>query len=84
MKEIENVWEIWIRNVYCSTFQACKEEADALIYVFSFADKASFDDLPQQMSRVHSDDNNPCQFVLGTKYPFIYIATWAANEPVQH
>ena len=46
---------------------ACKDKVDGVIFSFSFADKASFDDLSHQMSRVTSADDNFCRFVIGTK-----------------
>ena len=52
-------------------FQACKDHIDGILYMFSFTDKASFEDIPQQMSRILGpDDSTVCQYVLGTKYPF--------------
>ena len=46
---------------------ACKDKVDAVIFSFSFADKASFEDLPQQMARVVGADDNFCRVVMGTK-----------------
>lgn len=46
---------------------ACKDKADGVIFTFSFSDKSSFDDLPQQMSRIVSSDDNFCRFIVGTK-----------------
>ena len=39
----------------------------AVIFSFSFADKASFEDLGQQISRVTAAGDNFCRFVIGTK-----------------
>ena len=49
--------------------QACKERADGILFLFSFTDKGSFEDIPQQMSRVLDANDNMSKFVLGTKYP---------------
>ena len=46
---------------------ACKDKVDGVIFSFSFADKASFEDLGQQISRVTAADDNFCRFVVGTK-----------------
>ena len=43
---------------------ACKDKVDAVIFSFSFEDKASFKDLPQQMARVVGADDS---VVMGTK-----------------
>ncbi|XP_013397888.1 REM2- and Rab-like small GTPase 1 [Lingula anatina] len=47
---------------------ACKDQADAVMFVFSFVDKSGFEDLPQQMSRVIEPQDNICRFIMGTKY----------------
>ncbi len=44
---------------------------DAVIFLFSFTDKSSFDDLPQHMTRVLNTDENFSKFVFGTKYPLL-------------
>ncbi|ELT97637.1 hypothetical protein CAPTEDRAFT_179477 [Capitella teleta] len=46
---------------------ACKAQMDAVIFTFSFVDRTTFDDLPQQMSRVLEAGENVCKFVIGTK-----------------
>ena len=46
---------------------ACKEKVDGVIFTFSFTDKSSFGDLPQQMSRINSASDNFCRFIIGTK-----------------
>ena len=52
-------------------FQACKDHADGILFMFAFPDRTSFDDVPQQMSRVLGPhDQNLSKFVIGTKYPF--------------
>lgn len=50
--------------------QACKEEVDAILFLFSFTDRSSFEELPAQMSRVVGpDEENLVRVVVGTKYP---------------
>ncbi|KAI0238330.1 Ciliogenesis and planar polarity effector 2 [Lamellibrachia satsuma] len=46
---------------------ACKERVDAVVLMFSFADKSSFEDIPHQMSRILEPHDNVCKFVMGTK-----------------
>ncbi|XP_061869010.1 ciliogenesis and planar polarity effector 2 [Colius striatus] len=48
---------------------ACKEEADAVLFLFSFIDRSSFEDLPAQMSRVLGpEEGNLVRVVVGTKF----------------
>ncbi|CAM9753101.1 unnamed protein product [Bubo scandiacus] len=48
---------------------ACKEEADAILFLFSFTDRSSFEELPAQMSRVVGpDEENLVKVVVGTKF----------------
>jgi hypothetical protein len=48
-------------------FQACKDKADAIVYVFSFLDSNSFVELPQQISRMSQPGENPANIVIGTR-----------------
>ncbi|XP_014807351.1 PREDICTED: REM2- and Rab-like small GTPase 1 [Calidris pugnax] len=48
---------------------SCKEEADAILFLFSFTDRSSFEELPAQMSRVVGpDEENLVRVVVGTKF----------------
>ncbi|XP_053257074.1 ciliogenesis and planar polarity effector 2 isoform X1 [Podarcis raffonei] len=47
---------------------ACTEKVDGLLLLFSFTDRASFDDLPNQISRVADGANNAIRMVVGTKF----------------
>ncbi|KAM6241060.1 ciliogenesis and planar polarity effector 2 [Porphyrio hochstetteri] len=48
---------------------ACKEEADAILFLFSFIDRSSFEELPALMSRVVGpDEENLVRVVVGTKF----------------
>lgn len=50
--------------------QSCKEEADAILFLFSFTDRSSFEELPAHVSRVVGpDEENLVRVVVGTKYP---------------
>ncbi|XP_053546232.1 ciliogenesis and planar polarity effector 2 [Bombina bombina] len=46
---------------------ACKEKADAVLFLFSFTDRSSFEDVPALMSRTLSDDEAMARVVIGTK-----------------
>ncbi|XP_074414623.1 ciliogenesis and planar polarity effector 2 isoform X4 [Zonotrichia albicollis] len=48
---------------------ACKEEADAALFLFSFTDRASFEELPALMGRVLGPgDHHLVRVVVGTKF----------------
>ncbi|XP_029434568.1 ciliogenesis and planar polarity effector 2 [Rhinatrema bivittatum] len=47
---------------------ACKEKADAVLFLFSFTDRSSFNDLPNQISRVVEDSENLVKIVIGSKF----------------
>ncbi|XP_064599239.1 ciliogenesis and planar polarity effector 2-like [Liolophura sinensis] len=47
---------------------ACVERVDALLFLFSFVDKSSFEDLPQQLSRFTNPGDDTCKIVMGTKF----------------
>lgn len=56
----------------CTRPQACKEEADAALFLFSFTDRASFEELPALMGRMLGPgDCDIVRMVVGTKYPFV-------------
>ncbi|XP_026571528.1 ciliogenesis and planar polarity effector 2 [Pseudonaja textilis] len=47
---------------------ACREKADAVLFLFSFTDRASFLDLPHQISRVTDGTRDVVRMVVGTKF----------------
>ncbi|CAH1239612.1 RSG1 [Branchiostoma lanceolatum] len=47
---------------------ACKDKVDAVLFLFSFTDRSSFDDLPHLMSRVVESSESILRLVVGTKY----------------
>ncbi|XP_067422322.1 ciliogenesis and planar polarity effector 2 [Emydura macquarii macquarii] len=47
---------------------ACKEKADCILFLFSFTDRSSFDDLPNQISRVMEGSENLVKIVIGSKF----------------
>uniref|UniRef100_A0A8C7E2F5 Ciliogenesis and planar polarity effector 2 n=1 Tax=Naja naja TaxID=35670 RepID=A0A8C7E2F5_NAJNA len=47
---------------------ACREKADAILFLFSFTDRASFLDLPHQISRVTDGTRDVVRMVVGTKF----------------
>ena len=52
------------------------KDCDGVLFMFSFVDKSSFNDLPHQIARVlgfDGDTSKLAQFVIGTKYPLINL-----------
>ncbi|KAH1175615.1 hypothetical protein KIL84_022140 [Mauremys mutica] len=47
---------------------ACKEKADGILFLFSFTDRSSFDDLPSQISRVTEGSETLVKIVIGSKF----------------
>lgn len=47
---------------------ACTEKVDGFLFLFSFTDRASFDDLPSQISRVTEGAEKAVRMVIGTKF----------------
>ncbi|XP_010842853.1 PREDICTED: uncharacterized protein LOC104991881, partial [Bison bison bison] len=47
---------------------ACKENADAFLFLFSFTDRASFEDLPGQLARVAGEAPGVVRMVIGSKF----------------
>lgn len=49
--------------------QACQEKTDAFLFLFSFTDRASFEDLPGQLTRIAGEAPGVVRMVVGSKYP---------------
>ncbi|XP_040843896.1 ciliogenesis and planar polarity effector 2 [Ochotona curzoniae] len=47
---------------------ACKENVDAFLCLFSFTDRASFEDLPGQLARVAGEAPTAVRIVIGSKF----------------
>ncbi|XP_018429546.1 PREDICTED: REM2- and Rab-like small GTPase 1 [Nanorana parkeri] len=61
---------------------ACKEKADAALFLFSFTDRSSFEDVPPLISRTLSPEEDAARVVIGTKFDqFMYaIFIFSANR----
>lgn len=46
---------------------ACKERADAVLFLFAFTDRSSFEDVPALISRTLSQEEDAARVVIGTK-----------------
>eukprot|EP00117_Sycon_ciliatum_P037769 scpid59623/ scgid28176/ REM2- and Rab-like small GTPase 1 len=69
-------FEFWdVGDKACAKFDhmlpACKDKADAVMFLFSFTDRASFEDLPNQMSQLLPKDSNVLKLVVGTRFDLI-------------
>ncbi|XP_063225806.1 ciliogenesis and planar polarity effector 2-like [Bacillus rossius redtenbacheri] len=53
---------------YSHILPACRQKADANMYVFSFMDKNSFADLPQLIGKITQEGDNPTNIAIGTGY----------------
>lgn len=51
---------------YNHILPVCKQNASAIVYVFSFTDKSTFEDIDAQLSR--RSGSASCSIVVGTKY----------------
>ncbi|XP_044277141.1 ciliogenesis and planar polarity effector 2 [Varanus komodoensis] len=47
---------------------ACTERVDGFLFLFSFTDRASFEDLPNQICRIADGAKNAVKIVIGTKF----------------
>ncbi|XP_038872674.1 ciliogenesis and planar polarity effector 2 [Salvelinus namaycush] len=47
---------------------SCKEQVDAILFLFSFTDRASFDDLSNQIARGSESCDRVVKLVVGTKF----------------
>uniref|UniRef100_A0A8C4SGL8 Ciliogenesis and planar polarity effector 2 n=1 Tax=Erpetoichthys calabaricus TaxID=27687 RepID=A0A8C4SGL8_ERPCA len=47
---------------------ACRDQADAMLLLFSFTDRSSFDDLFNQLARLSGPENGMLKLVVGTKF----------------
>ncbi|XP_078235597.1 ciliogenesis and planar polarity effector 2 isoform X2 [Pogona vitticeps] len=47
---------------------SCTEKVDGFLFLFSFTDRASFEELPSQISRVTEGAKNAVKMVIGTKF----------------
>ncbi|XP_033763668.1 ciliogenesis and planar polarity effector 2-like isoform X3 [Pecten maximus] len=53
---------------YDHIMPACLDKADAIIFLFSFIDKSSFEDIPHQLTRISTPKDNTTKLVMGTKF----------------
>lgn len=66
--------EIYLQLTILLIFQSCKEEVDAVLLLFSFTDRTSFDDLANQIAKwTGPSGEQVVMVVVGTKYPFIRV-----------
>ncbi|XP_054031621.1 ciliogenesis and planar polarity effector 2 [Dryobates pubescens] len=60
---------------------SCKESVDAILFLFSFTDRSSFEELPAQMSRLLGPgEENVLRVVIGTKFDLVTQAAVTEEE----
>ncbi|XP_072831409.1 ciliogenesis and planar polarity effector 2 isoform X2 [Vicugna pacos] len=59
---------------------ACKDKTDAFLFLFSFTDRASFEDLPGQLARVAGEAPGVVRMVIGSNLPASLGAAPPAGE----
>ncbi|MGH0121141.1 UNVERIFIED_CONTAM: hypothetical protein FKN15_046386 [Acipenser sinensis] len=47
---------------------ACRDQTDAVLHLFSFTDRSSFDDLSNQITRISESAGSNVKLVVGTKF----------------
>ncbi|XP_061076321.1 ciliogenesis and planar polarity effector 2-like [Conger conger] len=47
---------------------SCKEQVDAILFLFSFTDRASFEDLSNQIARSSEPSDSVVKLIVGTKF----------------
>lgn len=68
-------WDIGERTAerFLALRDACVADADAVLYVFSLADRGSFDGLPSLVQRTIIAARRPLPgLVVGTQYPLLH------------
>lgn len=61
--------------------QSCHEQVDAVLLLFSFTDRTSFDDLPNQITKwTEKSGRNAVKLVVGTKYPSVRLTVGEAGK----
>jgi hypothetical protein len=51
----------------------CKEEADAIVFVFSFTDPSGLSTISTNLPTYMNDKSKPAPIVIGTKYEHYYL-----------
>uniref|UniRef100_A0A671QR98 Ciliogenesis and planar polarity effector 2 n=1 Tax=Sinocyclocheilus anshuiensis TaxID=1608454 RepID=A0A671QR98_9TELE len=62
---------------------SCKEQVDAILFLFSFTDRGSFDDLSNQISRITESSDRVVKLVVGTKFD-LFMHTDVTESDVTH
>lgn len=59
-------------QVIFTFFQTWENQADCVIFLFSFVDRGSFEEISQHITRMTKPKNNFTKLVIGTKYPLFF------------
>jgi len=55
-------------------YKVCKEEADAIVFVFSFTDPSGLSSISTNLPIYMNDKSKPAPIVIGTKLEFRYFS----------
>ncbi|KAJ8360748.1 hypothetical protein SKAU_G00172730 [Synaphobranchus kaupii] len=61
---------------------SCKEQVDAILFLFSFTDRASFEDLSNQIARGSEHSDSVVKLVVGTKFD-LFMHTDVTDQDVR-
>lgn len=64
-------WDVGENSLkkYCHILPSCKNRADGIVFVFSFMDRSSFNDMiPTIEKMTKGDPNHPAITIIGTRY----------------
>lgn len=67
-------------QVIFTFFQTWENQADCVIFLFSFVDRGSFEEISQHITRMTKPKNNFTKLVIGTKYPLFLKKKKTSNN----
>ncbi|XP_066521828.1 ciliogenesis and planar polarity effector 2 isoform X2 [Hoplias malabaricus] len=62
---------------------SCKEQVDAILFLFSFTDHSSFEDISNQISRITNPSDRVVRLVVGTKFDLFMHTDVTESEITQ-
>uniref|UniRef100_A0A672P0V1 Ciliogenesis and planar polarity effector 2 n=1 Tax=Sinocyclocheilus grahami TaxID=75366 RepID=A0A672P0V1_SINGR len=65
------------------SLHSCKEQVDAILFLFSFTDRGSFDDLSNHISQITESSDRVVKLVVGTKFDS-FMHTDVTESDVTH
>lgn len=79
-------WESGENSIkkYSHILSACQSKADAVVFVFSFADKSTFAELPNCVKTILEMGNEPTSVVIGTRLLLILNSYFNSFESISN